>query len=142
LTHHLPRSSAAEHSPVKRNVVGSIPTEAAILFLTTIGENIIMIKVKLADALLRRKELQQKIDVLKNVDAKALYELRVERIKVSDSLDEVRAAVPKLTASQVTQEIDWHSRQLRLIDSAIQQANWTCEIEVAPSTMQQYTDVN
>jgi len=101
-----------------------------------------MIKVKLADALLRRKELQQKIDVLKNVDAKALYELRVERIKVSDSLDEVRAAVPKLTASQVTQEIDWHSRQLRLIDSAIQQANWTCEIEVAPSTMQQYTDVN
>lgn len=142
MTHHLPRSSAAEHSPVKRNVVGSIPTEAAILFLTTIGENIIMIKVKLADALLRRKELQQKIDVLKNVDAKALYELRVERIKVSDSLDEVRAAVPKLTASQVTQEIDWHSRQLRLIDSAIQQANWTCEIEVAPSTMQQYTDVN
>lgn len=92
-------------------------------------------KVKLAEALLRRKELQQKVDVLKNIQAKDLFEVKATRKQVSDSIDDIVVQVPKLTASQVTAEYDWHARQLRLVDAAIQQANWTCEVEISDTVM-------
>ena len=96
-----------------------------------------MAVVKLAEALLRRKELQQKVEVLKNIKSQALFEVRGQRTKVTDSVDDIVVQVPLLTASQVTNEYDWHARQLRLIDAAIQQANWTSEIEVG-GTMEEY----
>ena len=95
-------------------------------------------QVKLAEALLRRKELQDKVLILKQIKDKDLFEVKVRRQNVSDGIDEVVAQVPKLTASQVTQEFDYHSRQLRLIDAAIQQANWTTEIEVDAITMKDF----
>jgi hypothetical protein len=94
--------------------------------------------VKLAEALLRRKELQQKVDVLKNIKATALYEVRGQRVRVTESIDEVTAQVPLLQANQVTSEYDWHARQLRLVDAAIQQVNWTAEVELDASVMQDY----
>jgi hypothetical protein len=93
------------------------------------------VKIKLAEALLRRKELQGKVDVLGQINEKALYEVRAQRKQVTDSIDDIVAMVPKLSASQVTQEYDWHARQLRLVDAAIQQANWTCEVDVGDSVM-------
>ena len=95
-------------------------------------------KIKLAEALLRRKELQSKVDVLKQIQEKALFEVKAQRRKVTDSLDDIVAQVPKLTASQVTQEYDWHARQLRLVDAAIQQANWTTELDVGDTVMQDF----
>jgi hypothetical protein len=95
-------------------------------------------KIKLAEALLRRKELQNKVDVLQHIKDKDLFEIKAQRKAISESLDDVIAQVPKLTASQVTAEFDWHSRQLRLVDAAIQQANWTTEIEVAQSVVEDY----
>ena len=95
-------------------------------------------KVKLAEALLRRKELQGKVDVLKQIKDKDLFEVKARRQQVAEGIDDVIAQVPKLTASQVTQEYDWHARQLRLVDAAIQQANWTCEIEVHDDSMGDY----
>ena len=95
-------------------------------------------KIKLAEALLRRKELQQKLDVLRQVDAKALYEVKMQRRSVTDSVDDIVAQVPKLTASQVTQEYDYYARRLRLVDAAIQQANWTTEIEANASVIEDY----
>lgn len=92
-------------------------------------------KVKLAEALLRRKELQGKVDVLRQIQDKNLFEVKAQRKQVTDSIDDIVAMVPKLTASQVTAEYDWHARQLRLVDAAIQQANWTCEIEVQETVM-------
>lgn len=92
-------------------------------------------KVKLAEALLRRKELQGKVDVLKQIQDKNLFEVKAQRKQVTDSIDDIVAMVPKLTASQVTAEHDWHARQLRLVDAAIQQANWTCEIDVQDTVM-------
>lgn len=92
-------------------------------------------KVKLAEALLRRKELQTKVEVLKNIKQTAFYEVKGQRVKVTDSIDDIIAQVPKLTASQVTAEYDWHARQLRLVDAAIQQGNWTTELEVDASVM-------
>lgn len=92
-------------------------------------------QVKLAEALLRRKELQGKVDVLKQIKDKDLFEVKARRQQVAEGIDDVVAQVPKLTASQVTKEFDWHARQLRLIDAAIQQANWTCEINVHEESM-------
>lgn len=92
-------------------------------------------KVKLAEALLRRKELQGKVDVLKQVQEKALFEVKAQRKSVTENIDDIVAMVPKLTASQVTAEFDWHARQLRLVDAAIQQANWTFEVDVNESVM-------
>ena len=92
-------------------------------------------KVKLAEALLRRKELQGKVDVIKQAQEKALFEVKAQRKSVTDNIDDIVALVPKLTASQVTAEYDWHSRQLRLVDAAIQQANWTFEVDVNESAM-------
>lgn len=86
--------------------------------------------MKLADALLRRKELQQKVDQIRAVKQTDCYEFRFERIKITDSIDDIKANVPKLELSQVTEEYDYYANKLRLIDAAIQQLNWTTEIEV------------
>ncbi len=94
--------------------------------------------IKLAEALLRRKELQQKLDVLKSIQDKDLFEVKARRQQVTENIDDVVAQVPKLTASQVTAEYDWHARQLRLVDAAIQQANWTTLVEVQDSVMADY----
>lgn len=99
-----------------------------------------MAQVKLADALLRRKELQGKVDALKAIKEKDLFEVRARRQSVAEGIDDVVVQVPKLTASQVTKEYDWHARQLRLIDSAIQQANWTTEITVGDEVMRDFSE--
>jgi len=97
-----------------------------------------MAKVKLAEALLRRKELQGKVDILKQIHDKDLFEIKVNRQNVSESVDNIAAQVPKLTASQVTAEFDFYARQLRLCDAAIQQANWMTEIDVGDTVMGNY----
>lgn len=95
-------------------------------------------KIKLAEALLRRKELQNKTERLKQINTKELFEAKVTRRAAHEGIDDIIAQVPKLTAAQVTSEYDWHARRLRMIDAAIQQANWTVEIEVDESTMADY----
>jgi hypothetical protein len=97
-------------------------------------------KVKLAEALLRRKELQLKVDVLQQIKGSDLFEVKAKRVNVTESLDDITAQVPKLTAGQVTRELDWHARQLRLVDAAIQQANWTTEISIEEATMADYKE--
>lgn len=86
--------------------------------------------MKLADGLLRRKELQQKVDQLRTIKDKDIYEFRFERKQVNDNLDDIKAQVPVLEANQVTAEYDYYANKLRLIDGAIQQLNWTTNIEV------------
>lgn len=97
-------------------------------------------KVKLAEALLRRKELQQKVHMLNQIKVSDLYEVKVKRVNVTESIDNITAQVPKLQAGQVTREHDWHSRQLRRVDAAIQQANWTTEVDVPEDTMSDYKE--
>lgn len=97
-------------------------------------------KIKLAEALLRRKELQGKVDNLKAIKAADLFEVKTQRRKAHEGIDDIVAQIPKLTASQVTREFDWHARQLRLIDAAIQQANWITDIEIQDPVMSDYTD--
>lgn len=94
--------------------------------------------VKLAEALLRRKELQAKVDQLHTIQAPQLFETVMQRRQVNETVDDIVAKVPKLTAAQVTAEYDFYARQLRLVDAAIQQANWTTEVEVQNTVMQDY----
>ena len=86
--------------------------------------------MKLADALLRRKELQQKVDQLRTIKDDDIYDFRFERKQVNESIDDIKAKVPVLEANQVTQEFDYYANKLRLIDAAIQQLNWTVDIQV------------
>lgn len=96
-------------------------------------------EVKLAEALLRRKELQQKVDQLRQIREKDFFEIHARRQSVQDGIDDVVAKVPLLSASQVTHEYDWYARQLRLVDAAIQQTNWTAGVSIADSVMSDYT---
>ena len=98
--------------------------------------------MKLADALLRRRELQDKVDQLKDINHRDLHEIRVERKKITDTIDEISAKVPKLLTSQVTKEYDYYANKLRLIDAAIQQTNWTTDIEVNDLVWKDYLEVN
>jgi len=94
--------------------------------------------MKLAEALLYRKELNSKVEQLKAVKENGnLYEFVAERVKVSDSLDDVKARVPKVSMAQVTHAYDFHAKMLREIDGKIQQANWTVEID---ADVKEYVD--
>lgn len=95
-------------------------------------------QVKLAEALLRRKELRDKVAQLATIKQDQLFEVVMQRRQVNETVDDIVAKVPKLTAVEVTAEYDFYARQLRLIDAAIQQANWTTEVDVADSTQQDY----
>jgi len=98
-------------------------------------------EIKLAEALLRRKELQQKVEVLKKFkDSQIYHQIRGERKKVTEGIDEISADFPKLDANQVTAEYDFHARQLRLIDAAIQQVNWTAPVTVDEMVMQDFVE--
>jgi hypothetical protein len=96
--------------------------------------------VKLAEALLRRKELGVKVEQLKEVKAKDLYEIKTRRQSIADGIDDIIAQVPKVTLSQVTAEYDFYARQLRLVDAAIQQANWTCDVPLGDTVMMDFRD--
>ena len=87
-------------------------------------------KMKLAEALLRRKELAGKVGQLLTIKDKDLYEVKGSRKRVTDDIDDIVLNVPLLSAKQVTAEFDFYARQLRQVDAAIQQANWTTEIDV------------
>ena len=84
---------------------------------------------KLAEGLLRRKELQEKVNGLKSIKEAQVYEVIAKRVSVSEGLDDITAKVPKLDYSQVMAEFNFAAKQLRLIDGLIQQANWTTEID-------------
>ena len=88
--------------------------------------------MKLADALLRRKELQQKVDQLRAVKEKDIYEFIFTRKQVNENVDDINAKVPKLSLNAITKEYDYYANKLRLIDASIQQLNWTTDIDADP----------
>lgn len=96
-------------------------------------------KMKLADALLLRKEHAAKVAQLATINKTDLHQTIIERKPIDQSMDSIIAKVAKLSASQVTHEYDWHARQLRMVDGVIQRANWDTEVEVPESVNEQYT---
>ena len=98
-----------------------------------------MTKVPLAQLLLRRKQLQEKVDQLKEVSEKSWCELLVRRIKVTDGIDEVTASVPRAPVKELTKEYDYYARQLRLVDATIQRTNWETEVSVEPELLNDFS---
>lgn len=95
-------------------------------------------KIKLAEALLRRKELQEKVDQLRQIKESEFAVTRTGRKNVAEGIDDIIASVPQVPIEKVTSAYDWHARRLRLIDAAIQQANWVTEIDVDTTIMDDY----
>jgi len=95
---------------------------------------------KLAELLLRRKELQQKVDRLAPLNQSELFETKTGRKAVHEGLDDIIAQVSKISFQQFTHCYDWHAKQLRLVDAAIQQANWTTEISLDTDVSADYVD--
>jgi di/tripeptidase len=97
-----------------------------------------MSKVALAELLLRRKELQEKVTQLHTINNKDLHEIKVRRQSVTESVDEVAASVPKLDAAQVTAEYDYYATRLRKVDALIQRTNWETQVETEDTLMANY----
>ena len=93
---------------------------------------------KLAELLLRRKELAMKVDQIQRIQQPALYEIKVERKPVTEGIDNIVAQIPKVTLAEVTAEYDFYASALRHVDAAVQQANWTCEVEIKDKYMENY----
>jgi hypothetical protein len=87
--------------------------------------------MKIAEALVLRKHLEAKVEQLKPVKQigdNGAFELKTERVKISEEVDEVKFQVPKIDMKDLTKEYDTYSKALRELDTAIQQANWTAEV--------------
>lgn len=97
-------------------------------------------QIKLAEALLRRKELNDKVAQLKQINVNGLFETKATRRKVTEDIDDVIAKIPKLKLSQVAAGHDWYAKQLRLVDAAIQQANWATDITVGDDVMKDFVE--
>lgn len=89
-----------------------------------------MSTIKLAKALLLRKEFTGKVEQLSRIKNDDLFKLRVNRVKVTDNIDDLTMQIPLLTIDQVTHAYDWYAKSLREIDAIIQQTNWTTDIEI------------
>lgn len=92
--------------------------------------------MKIAEALVLRKHLQNKVDQLKPIyeaGERGLFELKVERVAVNSSqdskVDELRMKVPKLTMADLTKEYDKYAKALRVLDTKIQEANWKFSVD-------------
>ena len=89
--------------------------------------------MKIAEALVFRKHLEQKVkqlEPLKMSGENGLFELKTERRNISENVDEVRFQVPKVDMKDVTKEYDRYSKALRELDTAIQAANWQYDVKV------------
>jgi len=93
---------------------------------------------KLAECLLRRKELQQKIDRMNTIDNRELFEVRAQRKNVTENIDDVIAQIPKMTYAEFEAEYRHYAKALRLIDGAIQQVNWTALVDDVDQCFQDY----
>jgi hypothetical protein len=88
--------------------------------------------MKIAEALLLRKQLEAKVEQLKpirDLGERGVFELKTQRVKVSDEVDEVKFQIPKIALKEVTKEYDHYASELRKLDASIQKANWAYDVD-------------
>ena len=95
--------------------------------------------VKLAELLLRRKELNEKVSQLKPINISGLFVMKQTRKAVGENFDDISSTVPILRPADVTAEFDYYASQLRQVDALIQQANWNTVVAIDPVLMKPYT---
>ncbi len=87
--------------------------------------------MKLAEALLLRKQLAQKVEQLRPLKIngdQGVYQDQTQRIKISDDVEELRLKIARVDIKTVTREFDHAATSLRKLDALIQQANWAVDI--------------
>lgn len=87
--------------------------------------------MKIAEALLLRKQLEAKVrqlEPLKMQGENGVYKFEVERVKISDEVDEARVKVPRVELADITKEYDHYASELRKLDASIQEANWKYDV--------------
>lgn len=87
--------------------------------------------MKLAEALLLRKQLTGKVDQLrplKQIGDNGVFDQKVQRRSVSDNVDEVTIVTPRVTLADITATYDHYASELRKLDASIQQANWAYDV--------------
>ena len=97
-----------------------------------------MASIKLAQALLKRKELNEKVAQLARIKEEDWTVMRTRRIKVEAGIDEVTVGMPKAPLSELTAAYDYYAKRLRELDGLIQQANWTTVIKLEDPTILEY----
>lgn len=88
--------------------------------------------MKIAQALLLRKQLEAKVKQLEPLRMNGdngVFDMKVERVKVSEEIDEARMQIPKVTVDDITKSYDKYSSALRKLDAAIQEANWKFDLD-------------
>ena len=88
--------------------------------------------MKIAQALLLRKQLEDKVKQLqpiKEMGDNGLFEVKHRRTNVSAETDEITFQVPKVTLQDVTKEYDKMASALRKLDASIQKANWEFDVD-------------
>lgn len=79
-----------------------------------------------------RKHLVEKVAQLTPIKLngdKGIFEVRVDRKPINENVDEATIQIPKLTLANVTAEYDKYAKALRVLDTRIQQANWSNELD-------------
>lgn len=92
--------------------------------------------MKIAQALLLRKQLEKKVaqlEPIKQMGDNGIFATKVNRMNISEQIDEVSIQVPKITLSEVTAEYDKFASALRKLDASIQKANWEFDVDFADS---------
>ena len=97
-----------------------------------------MKNVALAELLLRRKELQQKVARLAPLTEKDLFEVKTQRKQVNETVDDLVMRTPKVKFTDVSGAFDHYSKRLRQVDAAIQRANWETQVGVDESVLDDY----
>ena len=87
--------------------------------------------MKIAEALLLRKQLEAKVkqlEPLKMQGDNGVYEFKTERRSAGENVDEVKMQIPRIELSSITKEYDHYATELRKLDASIQEANWKFEV--------------
>lgn len=88
--------------------------------------------MKLAQALLLRKQLEQKVEQLKPIRREGengLLNTKVTRKNVTEQVDEITFQTPRVTLDDITETFDKYATALRKLDASIQKANWEHDVD-------------
>lgn len=102
--------------------------------------------VPVAKALLQRKRLKAQFDTYNRTLANtAFFNVTANRRTItgpnaapSEALDDAVVSVGKLEKDRTENEINWIQRQIRTLDTVINQSNWTVNVEVPLDVMSDY----
>lgn len=97
-----------------------------------------MVMLALAELLLRRKELNEKVSQLNGIQDRDCFKLEVQRRNVAEGVDDVVAKVPLVSINEITRAYDYYAKCLRRIDALIQRANWETQIDTEDALMNDY----